>query len=255
MKKNVIFALCLVFSCTMLAGCGPANENISVDNTEITEAVSETVPETEAVTSEITTTVTTAVSTTAVTTAVTSETTAETTTQTSAEEKKDEQNNSQAEEKHEEQRNEEPENKEPEAQEQSSGSFTESDLSFTFNGCTVTLGEDLSSFTSSLTPDFEDTSECRAGGKDYLYGYGHFQINGFMADGTDVIRAVAIDIDNADVSTPKGIHIGSTRDDVIKAYGNADGNGNITYKLGKASLMFVMNSDNTVKLISYNYEV
>ena len=257
MKKSYILAVCAALASTVLAGCGPADENTDVLKPDLTEAVTEaeTTEETAAETTAAETSEAVSETTTAETTAVSETTTAEETTaaeetkaaETEKQEEKAPENNGGSE-------NQSGDNK-PSDNETQSGSFGDDDLTFTFGGSSVTVGKDLSAFKAAVAPSSEDTApSCLGNGEDSICTFDHFTINGYTENGQCI--ATAIDLTDSEVSTSKGIKLGSSKDDVIKAYGTGytERGSEIVYVSGKSELAFRISGDE-VKGISYNFSI
>ncbi len=70
---------------------------------------------------------------------------------------------------------------------------------------------------------FAETNSCYGDGKDKVYEYQSFKVTTYSMGGKDYILAVEI-FDDADatLATPEGIKIGSSRDDVVKIYGECE---------------------------------
>ncbi|MBQ5990465.1 MAG: hypothetical protein IJL67_13340 [Oscillospiraceae bacterium] len=256
MKKAYILAVCAAMAGTVLAGCGPAEENTQIGEPQLTAAGTE----------ETTAEETTAAETTAAETAETSETTVsettaeETTTvsetvteaETAAEEKKEEEKKDD--------QNSQPENgnsEQPSDGGQSSGSFSDDDLVFSFGNAQAKLDEDLAGFIAANAPDSETCDpSCLGNGEDCIYSYAHFKINGYRETADSPVKATSIEFTDSEVSTSKGVKIGSSKDDVIKAYGSGyTEQGNmLRYVSGKKSLSFIMSGD-TVSVISYDLDI
>ena len=86
-----------------------------------------------------------------------------------------------------------------------------------------------------------------------FYNYGGFQIKTYPDNSKDFIDTVTIKNDS--VSTPEGITIGSSRDEVIAAYGEdyeEKGDG-LIYKNGKTTLNIVVRGG-AVTSIYYDYD-
>ena len=257
MKKAYILAVCAAMAGTVLAGCGPAEENTQIGEPQLTAA------ETEETTAEETTAAETTAAETSETTV--SETTAEETTtvsetvteaETTAEEKKEEKK----EEEKKDDQNSQPENgnsEQPSDGGQTSGSFGDDDLAFSFGNAQAKLDEDLAGFIAANAPDSETCDpSCLGNGEDCIYSYAHFKINGYRETADSPVKATSIEFTDSEVSTSKGVKIGSSKDDVIKAYGSGyTEQGNmIKYVSGKKSLSFIMSGD-TVSVISYDLDI
>ncbi|MBR6925007.1 MAG: hypothetical protein IKH50_10795 [Oscillospiraceae bacterium] len=256
MKKAYILAVCAAMAGTVLAGCGPAEENTQIGEPQLTAA------ETEETTAEETTAAETTATETAETSETTvSETTAEETTtvsetvteaETAAEEKKEEEKKDD--------QNSQPENgnsEQPSDGGQTSGSIGDDDFSFSFGNAQAKLDEDLAGFIAANVPDSETCDpSCLGNGEDCIYSYAHFKINGYRETADSPVKATSIEFTDSEVSTSKGVKIGSSKDDVIKAYGSGyTEQGNmLRYVSGKKSLSFIMSGD-TVSVISYDLDI
>ena len=120
----------------------------------------------------------------------------------------------------------------------------------------IVPGEDSSAVISALgeanSYDEEDIG-CGNNEMAKVYNYGGFQIKTYPDNSKDFIDTVTIKNDS--VSTPEGITIGSSRDDVIAAYGEdyeEKGDG-LIYKNGKTTLNIVVR-DGAVTSIYYDYD-
>ena len=252
MKKSYILAVCAALACTALAGCGPAEENTNVEKPVVTtsaETEETTAAETEAATTAAETSESSSVETTVAETTEVSE--SETEAETTAEEKKEE------EKKEETTEADNSNDEQPSGGNTQNGGFSDSDLAFTLNGSSLTVGNDLSGFIGANAP--AETSDpapsCLGeGGEDIIYTFDHFTINGYRKD--DLTIATDITFSDSDVATSKGIKIGSSKDDVIKAYGSGytEQGRDIVYSSGKNSLRFTLNGD-SVSVISFYHDL
>jgi len=256
MKKKYILAVCAAMACTALAGCGQTveNDNKNVQFTaSYTQAEKEEAVQTDASTEaekkeEVTTAVTSATSsevTTTVSGAVTSEVTAVTTTEEAKEtEKVPEETKEPEDTKAPEENNEKP-----------SAGFSESDLTFTYDGHSVTMGKDLADFIAACEPnDTFSSPSCLGNGEDHVFKYDDFTINGYKDNGVNI--AVSVDFENSNVSTGKNIKIGSSKDELISAYGSdyTEQGSEYVYRAGKGTLRFRISGD-SVAGVSYNFDV
>ena len=100
-----------------------------------------------------------------------------------------------------------------------SGSFSASDLTFAFNGAQITPDDNMSSVLASVGDAQNVTSvpSCIGVGEDKIYSYGEFKIESYPNSAGE--RVLNITIEGSTVSTPKGIRVGMTADDVKAAYG------------------------------------
>lgn len=140
------------------------------------------------------------------------------------------------------------ENNEPPAPEQAVGSFSDSDLSF--NGASL-LG-DASGLISSLgaASSVDEAESCLNNGADMkIYHYPGLDVSCYIDGESEIIFDITI---TGGYSTPKGITVGSSRADVVAAYGEGDGNcvvyGSESYGL------YINYSGDTVVSIDYYAE-
>ena len=88
-----------------------------------------------------------------------------------------------------------------------------------YNGVQLEVGVDMSNYVSKLGEyTSEDGEACGTDEKDVIYTLSGIEIETHVSGSSEIVRQIKI-IDDAQ-STAKGITIGSTRDDVVKAYGN-----------------------------------
>ena len=100
--------------------------------------------------------------------------------------------------------------------------------------------------------DLVETPSCGGGEEpDREYTYSGFKINTINENGLNKIVKIVLTDDS--VSTPEGISIGSSRDDVVEAYGEdftENASGTLTYTDGATKLMFGI-TDGSVSAIHY----
>lgn len=103
------------------------------------------------------------------------------------------------------------------------------------------LGEALSYF---------EAESCAFQGIDRTYTYSGIQINTYPLEETDYISSVLFTDDS--VSTPEGLEIGSSREDMIAAYGEdyVEEYGQYTYTKGDSQISILL-EDGTVTAIEY----
>ncbi len=137
------------------------------------------------------------------------------------------------------------------------GSFSASDTVFVTQGKSVALGSDMSGVLSSLgnANSVESQLSCHGVGEDKTYNYNGFVINTYPLNNKDYVMEVVVNSSN--ISTPKGIHIGSSEADVIAAYGSGYNTVGCYYSYetgdGKSIQFFIDNG--TVSEIDYYYNV
>lgn len=120
----------------------------------------------------------------------------------------------------------------------------------------IAMGQEAKAFIATLgdPKDRYSSPSCAFKGEDTVYDYGNYQITTFVSEGVEKFTGFYL-IDKT-VSTTEGIHIGSSFDDMVKAYGKkyVERYGAYTYSLGLTDLSFVVAND-TVTSISYLYAV
>lgn len=93
------------------------------------------------------------------------------------------------------------------------------DVTFQFNGTALRVGDKASGFVAAVPAVSSETTtpSYYGNGEDINYYYDDFTIYVWNENGS--YQTVGIDLTGPDVSTQKGISIGSTAKDVIAAYG------------------------------------
>lgn len=136
----------------------------------------------------------------------------------------------------------------------SSAEAKEEKTAYTFisNDTTILLDTEAAPVLKALgTPKqtFEQDS-CAYQGKDKVYTYSGFQVGVYPVNGVDKISFVYLMDDT--VSTPEGIKVGSTAEQVIEAYGKdyTELFGTYRYTLGNTELSIYM-KDKVVDGIEY----
>ena len=132
---------------------------------------------------------------------------------------------------------------------------TEDELRFTYNNATVRLGDNAKGFVDAAAPDYEEAApSCYGDGEDINYYYPDFTL--FVWNSNDSYLLCGIDITGGSTETSRGIHIGSSKDDVTTAYGTnySEDGSDIVYTYGDCNLRFTM-ENGSVTYISYNKEI
>lgn len=128
----------------------------------------------------------------------------------------------------------------------------ESKYYLSIRGVDVRIGSKLDETIEKLGDDYTyfEADSCAFQGKDKIYTYGSIAILNYQAEEIDYIATIEIKDDL--VSTNEGISIGSTREDVINAYGNEGEltETSIMYVSGNTCLKFIMKEDK-VNYISF----
>ena len=148
-------------------------------------------------------------------------------------------------------------NSQPKQQEKPEGSFSASDTDFVYNGWSVGLNSEIGSALRVLgnANSVDSQMSCHGVGEDKTFYYNGFTVNTYPLDGKDYVMEIVVD--SPSYTTPKGIRVGSSSNDVIAAYGS--GYKQIGYYLayetndGKSVQFFV--EDGVVQEIDYYYDV
>lgn len=120
----------------------------------------------------------------------------------------------------------------------------------------IVPGEDSSAVLSALGKENSyDEVDIGCGNNEVgkVYSYSGFKIQTYPDNSKDYVDTVTITNDS--VSTPEGITIGSSREDVIKAYGDGytEKSNGIVYIKDKTMLSFVIR-DGAVTSVVYDYD-
>lgn len=127
---------------------------------------------------------------------------------------------------------------------------------FTIDQQEISVGDEAADFISAVG-DFDSQSSapsCAFDGDDTVYDYPSFQLTTYNNNGVEILTGVYI-MDSS-VATKEKISIGSTKAEVIKAYGEdyKEEYGVMTYTKEKTDLSFVIMND-VVTSISYIHVV
>jgi hypothetical protein len=130
-------------------------------------------------------------------------------------------------------------------------SFIKEDAALTVESKTISPGM---KYTTPEIPDwltFTELTSCAYKGNDKVYEYGGFTLYTYSDGIDDYILSIELD---SSLSTSKGIKIGSTKEDVLKAYGDDYTTKilNVIYTDGQVNLTFLI-VENKVSAISLNY--
>src|SRR5574344_807174 len=130
---------------------------------------------------------------------------------------------------------------------------------FTYQGVNVIVSTSMNDIIDSLNavagePKYFEAASCADDGmsKTYTYNGGSFTVSTNPNGPVDVIANITLYDDT--VSTAEGICIGSTKDEVSAAYGEATTSTDTTYtyEKGTSTLVFVFDADSKVSTIIYN---
>lgn len=124
--------------------------------------------------------------------------------------------------------------------------------SFLYNGVDIKMNDKAAPIVEILGEPLEyfEAESCAFQGLDKTYYYSGFELHTYPIDGVDYVFSILF-VDDS-VSTPEGICLGSSLDDVIKAYGESyeEDMGMYTYTKGDSKLAFLIEHD-VVSSIEY----
>lgn len=138
------------------------------------------------------------------------------------------------------------------------GEFSESDLTFVYNGAEYPLNSDAAPLLEAFGSDYEVTTapSCVYVGEDKLFEYADVSICTYPLDGKDLIDDIYIM--GGEYGASKGIKIGSSMQEVIEQYGQGENDsGDIVYALSgskddpKSPKLTFELTDNVVSGISF----
>lgn len=124
------------------------------------------------------------------------------------------------------------------------GSVSEGDFAVVVKGTAIPLGGDMRNYVGLLgePDDFGSAKSCTEAGDDKVYTYGGAVIYTYITNGADIISL--IEVTGGEV-LPSGIHIGSTKEEVIAAYGSnytEDGT-ELLYQIGNKTIGLQMTNN------------
>lgn len=132
----------------------------------------------------------------------------------------------------------------------SGGSPSGGGYSFTSGSTKIEMGKDASKIVDALgdADDYFESESCAFEGLDKVYSYPGFKLNTYPKDGKDYVLSVVFMDDT--VSTDEGVSIGSTKDAVTKAYGDAaEGSASmLVYEDGDTKMTIGLNGDSVSSL-------
>jgi hypothetical protein len=131
-----------------------------------------------------------------------------------------------------------------------------SGFSFEYNDVSIYMNTDVAPVIDSLGEalHYFEAESCAFKGLDKKYTYPGFEITTYPLDDKDYVSVVYLMDDT--VSTPEGIYLGSTVNDMIEAYGNdyVKSAESYTYKKDDSTLQFIAADDEIIS-ITYLAEV
>lgn len=124
---------------------------------------------------------------------------------------------------------------------------------FIYNDVTIPMNVDVAPILEKLGKEssYFEAASCAFQGLDKTYSYSGFDLTTYPLEDKDFVATVNF-LDDS-VTTDKGICLGSTLEDVTKAYGEdyAEESGEYTYTLGDTKLAFII-EDDAVASITYS---
>ncbi len=121
--------------------------------------------------------------------------------------------------------------------------FQSGDVTIAMNAEAAPIVEALGEYD-----DYFESESCAFDGLDKQYTYGSFILKTYPLEDVDYVSSVEIRDDL--VSTPEGISIGSTAEDVVAAYGEPAEEGTYSYTKGDCTLLLLV-QDGAVTSIQY----
>ena len=113
---------------------------------------------------------------------------------------------------------------------------------------TLKLGSDPASFVAqNKNYDRTEADSCLVNGKDVVYTYPEFELHTTLENGKESV--VELYVTGTSIRTPKGIGVGSTKDEVIQAYGESESPFNVSYTVDGGTLKFMFDDNDKVKAI------
>ena len=123
---------------------------------------------------------------------------------------------------------------------------------FTSNGVEVRMNAEADPIVEALGEPISafDAPSCAFQGTDWIYTYDGFQINTYPLNDVNYVSSVVLTSDA--VSTPEGLEIGGTKEDMIAAYGEdyTEEYDQCTYTRGDSQLAILF-EDGTISSIEY----
>jgi hypothetical protein len=125
---------------------------------------------------------------------------------------------------------------------------------FVYNNTNVYMNENMADVLTKIgEPRFEpfEAPSCAFDGIDRIYSYYGVEIHTYSIGDEDFVHMVNFKDDS--LSTPEGIHLGSSLAEMLNAYGNEYEKelGQYKYKKGNTYLSFLINSDDMVITVRY----
>lgn len=121
---------------------------------------------------------------------------------------------------------------------------------FEHNGVSIYMNTDIVPVIDALGEalHYFEAESCAFKGLDKFYTYPGFEITTYPLDDKDYISAINLMDDT--VSTPEGVYLGATVDDMIAAYGDdyIESSGSYTYTKDDSKLQFIAMNDEIIAI-------
>ncbi|MCD8300871.1 MAG: hypothetical protein LUC41_06855 [Clostridiales bacterium] len=115
----------------------------------------------------------------------------------------------------------------------------------TIDGTTIIMNAEADPIIEGLGDDYSyfESESCAFEGLDKVYSYSGFKLDTYPTDDVDYVSAIIFMDDT--VESDEGITIGSARDDVIEAYGEADEDtgSSLIYEKGDSTMTIGITDD------------
>ncbi len=123
---------------------------------------------------------------------------------------------------------------------------------FTYQGTVIAIDAEAASVIGALgePKTYTEEASCAFEGLEKTYYYGGFYLSTYPKDGADHVARIWFADDS--VSTPEGICIGSSREDVRRAYGEALDDENACIVVRGNSKLTIILEDGVVSSIRYD---
>ena len=134
-----------------------------------------------------------------------------------------------------------------------SGNENEASYVFVYDGMELSVNEEIESVIDKLGEpiSYYEAASCAFEGLDKIYTYSSFQLDTYPQDGKDMLASIYFKDDL--VQTKEGISLYMTKDDMLKAYGDATtvNDNEYIYEKGNGRLRFILKED---EIISIEYQ-
>ena len=100
---------------------------------------------------------------------------------------------------------------------------------------------------------FEEANSCLGSGKDRVYTYKDFELHSYFDNGQDLVTEIVFLTDK--LETRKGIHLGSTKADVVAAYGEPEEADFYMYETEDGRTQFFFDGDTVNRIDIYTLDV